>query len=261
MMTRLQRWTYSVLLLICAILALVPFEGEIGKQLTDMLTVTLSVYAVARGINAIISTAQGTELSIEPAGVGVTFTPGEILDPLNDLIEQVSTVLLIASASIGIQKIVLGISDIQTFRWILTGLSLIGIISFAVKNIPESVQKFLIKVVLILTILRCVVPVMTVFSNHVQNWLETDRQKAVTVLMDTQNNIETLNKTDNKERNFWGKIKESLDIDASLNAIKHKAEQAIEASIYLLSEFVLVFILMPITLFFVSIYAIRRLFN
>lgn len=100
---------------------------------------------------------------------------------------------------------------------------------------------------------------MTVFSNQVQNWLEYDRQQAIAVLVDTQDNIELLNQTDDEERSFWVKIKESLDIDSNLNAIKHKAEQAIEASIYLVSEFVLVFILMPIMLFFVSIFAIRRL--
>lgn len=38
--------------------------------------------------------AQGTELSIEPMGVGVILTLGELLDPLNDLIEQFSNVLL-----------------------------------------------------------------------------------------------------------------------------------------------------------------------
>lgn len=42
-MTRLQRWIYSVLLLICMLLALLPFEGAIGQQLTDMLVVTLAV--------------------------------------------------------------------------------------------------------------------------------------------------------------------------------------------------------------------------
>jgi hypothetical protein len=71
-----------------------PLESNIGQQLTNMLTVTLSVYAVLRGLNAVISMAQGTELAIKPMGVGVTLTPGELLDPLNDMIEQVSSVLL-----------------------------------------------------------------------------------------------------------------------------------------------------------------------
>lgn len=97
---------------------------------------------MARGLNAVVSVAQGTELSIEPVGVGVTLAPGEILDPLNDLIEQVSTVLLIASASIGIQKIVVGIGDIETFRWILAGLSLIGLILLLLEIFLRMLRSF-----------------------------------------------------------------------------------------------------------------------
>jgi hypothetical protein len=83
-----------LLMLLCLILALIPFESNAGAQLGHMLRITLTVYAIARGLNAVISAAQGTELSIEPMGVGLTLTPGEILDPLNDLIEQFSSVLL-----------------------------------------------------------------------------------------------------------------------------------------------------------------------
>jgi hypothetical protein len=82
--------------LVCLFIACLPLEQAFTDQLTQMLKVTLTVYALARGLNAVISVAQGTEMSIEPMGVGLTLTPGEILDPLNDLIEQVSSVLLIA---------------------------------------------------------------------------------------------------------------------------------------------------------------------
>ena len=116
-MTQTQRIWYLVLLVVCSIVLWMPLASNIGQQLTSMLTVTLSVYAVLRGLNAVISMAQGTELAIEPMGVGVTLTPGELLDPLNDMIEQVSSVLLVASASIGIQKIILDLSDIELFRW------------------------------------------------------------------------------------------------------------------------------------------------
>ncbi|HEC72775.1 MAG TPA: hypothetical protein ENI26_00190, partial [Methylophaga aminisulfidivorans] len=90
-----------------------------------MLLITLSVFALARGLNGVISVAQGTELSVEPMGVGVTLTPGQILDPLNDMVEQFSTVLLIASASLGIQKIVLFLGDNLIIKLTLSMLILI----------------------------------------------------------------------------------------------------------------------------------------
>ena len=71
------------------------------------LTRALSAFAVARGINGLISVAQSAEVSVEPVGVGVSLSPGEILDPVNDLVEQFSTLMLAASASLGLQKLLI----------------------------------------------------------------------------------------------------------------------------------------------------------
>jgi len=258
-MTKLHRYTFIGLLLLCILLALVPFEDKINSQLTHMLTVTLSVYAVARGLNAVVSMAQGTELSIEPLGVGVTLAPGEILDPLNDLIEQVSTVLLIASASIGMQKIVVAMGDINTFRWIIVALSLLGLASLFIKIPPKKVQSVLIKVVLFATLLRCIVPIMVLVSNHTQQWLSYDREQAITVLVNTQQEVKVLNQSNSEDQSWYEGVKNSLDIDARLEVVKQQAEQAIEAAIYILSEFILVFVLLPIALGFIVLFVMRKL--
>ncbi|MBL1321879.1 MAG: hypothetical protein COA63_012585 [Methylophaga sp.] len=258
-MTKLHRYTFIGLLLICIVLALVPFEDKINTQLTHMLTVTLAVYAVARGLNAVVSMAQGTELSIEPLGVGVTLAPGEILDPLNDLIEQVSTVLLVASASIGVQKIVVAMGDIDTFRWIIVALSLVSMTTLFIKRIPSKARNILIKIVLIATLLRCVVPIMVLVTNYTQEWLSYDREQAITVLVNTQQEVTVLNQSNSENQSWFEGVKNSLDIDARLEAVKQQAEQAIEASIYILSEFVLVFVLLPILLGFVLLFVMRKL--
>lgn len=69
----------------------------------------LLVFAVSRGLNGVISVAQGTELAVEPAGIGMNFKPGEILDPVNDLVERFSWVMLASSASFGIQRVLLDV--------------------------------------------------------------------------------------------------------------------------------------------------------
>ena len=56
----------------------------------------LATYAIARGLNGVISVAQGTEIAIQPVGVGLTISAGEILDPLNDLVEHFSWLVLVA---------------------------------------------------------------------------------------------------------------------------------------------------------------------
>ena len=67
----------------------------------------LITFALARTLNGVISAVQGTELALQPAGVGLTLTPGEILDPVNDLVERFSWILLGATISLGIQQVLL----------------------------------------------------------------------------------------------------------------------------------------------------------
>ncbi len=63
----------------------------------------LVTFALTRTLNGVISVAQGTQLAFEPAGVGVVISAGEILDPLNDLVEQFSWLTLLAATSLGVQ--------------------------------------------------------------------------------------------------------------------------------------------------------------
>ena len=77
----------------------------------------LVTFAIARALNGVISVAQGTEVAVEPGGVGVNFTVGQILDPINDLVEQFSSVMLVATSSLGLQNILLN----MTGWWGVTG--------------------------------------------------------------------------------------------------------------------------------------------
>ena len=73
----------SVLLIVLAFTRVL--DGIGSERAEEALQRALATYAIARALNGVISVAQGTELAIEPAGIGVVLTPGEILDPVNDL--------------------------------------------------------------------------------------------------------------------------------------------------------------------------------
>lgn len=60
----------------------------------------LAAFAVARGLNAVISVIQETQVGFS-LGVNITAEPGQALDPLNDLIERFSLVALSAAAVLG----------------------------------------------------------------------------------------------------------------------------------------------------------------
>jgi hypothetical protein len=257
-----KRMLHMGLLVVCALLLFVPLQENIGAQLANMLAVTLSVYALLRGLNAVISTAQGTEVSIEPMGVGMTLTPGEFLDPLNDLIEQVSTVLLLASASIGIQKIILSLTDIAIIRWGALALVVVMTTLIASKRISPERQQTMLKLIVFVTILRLVVPAMVITSGLMQSWLETDRQESVTVLISTEKDIQELNNTTSeKEEDGWfANIASKFDMSELFNSIEEKADNAVSAAVYLLAEFVLVFIFIPVMFLFFAYRLLTRQF-
>ncbi|MDW7646378.1 MAG: hypothetical protein SCI25_15220 [Desulfuromonadales bacterium] len=78
-------------------------------------------YVIARAINAVISVVQESELMVQPAGVGVTLALGQALDPLNDLVERFSWVMLACLASLGIQKVLVEISPWLSIQVLLVG--------------------------------------------------------------------------------------------------------------------------------------------
>lgn len=245
-MTLRHKLTFSSLL-VCLILACIPMQQEIGAQLAQMLKVTLSVFALARGLNAVISVAQGTEMSIEPMGVGLTLTPGEILDPLNDLIEQFSTVLLIASASLGVQKIVLLLGDHWAIRISLALLAVVAIVMLFAPRPGRDTKQWLFRLVIMLTVLRLLVPMLALVSSQTQQWLQTERQQAIETLQSTQHSVDTLNSQYSEESQGWfSDLRSRLDIQARLDSVKAKAEQGVEAAVYLLAEFVLIMVLLPL---------------
>ncbi len=92
-------------------------------QIDASLKRALAAFAIARGIDAVISAAQGTELALQPAGVGLTLSPGELLDPVNDLVERFSAIMLMASASLGLQKLLLNVSG-WTPLWVVLSLAI-----------------------------------------------------------------------------------------------------------------------------------------
>lgn len=112
----------AIILLALAAAALLPQPERLADdRLQAALGRALTAFALARTLDGVISVAQGTEVAIEPVGVGVTLAPGQVLDPVNDLVEQFSSLLLLASASLGVQTLLLGIGAWLPLKAITAG--------------------------------------------------------------------------------------------------------------------------------------------
>ncbi|MDH4041054.1 MAG: hypothetical protein OEV88_10410 [Gammaproteobacteria bacterium] len=121
--TFLKSW-HLLLLVITGVLTALAWSGRfdtLSANYIDQALVNAGViYATARGINALVSMLQGTELDV----VMLTFSIGELLDPVNDLIERFSGIMLIALGSLAMQKILLGMVSHRIFNMLLTMLAL-----------------------------------------------------------------------------------------------------------------------------------------
>ncbi|XPV54723.1 MAG: hypothetical protein ACNI3H_07375 [Halarcobacter ebronensis] len=85
----------------------------------DSFSQAIIVFGSAKALNAVISLAQGTELSLPFFVVAI----GEVLDPVNDLVEQFSLVMLASMTSLGIQKIFLNFVTNEIYNYLLTCIS------------------------------------------------------------------------------------------------------------------------------------------
>lgn len=98
----------AVLLALAALAWLKPLDQLAERYAEAGLKRAVASFATARALNAVISVVQGTEVSGSLV-VGITLTPGQVLDPLNQLVEQFSTLMLAASVAFGMQLLLMKI--------------------------------------------------------------------------------------------------------------------------------------------------------
>lgn len=99
--------------------ALMALDRQAEAHVDTALRRALTTFALARATNAVISVLQGTEIQLAPAGLGVNLTPGEVLDPVNDLIERFSWVMLVSSTALGLQKFLIKFGEWVSIKLVL----------------------------------------------------------------------------------------------------------------------------------------------
>lgn len=121
----------------------------------------LVTYGVARTLNGVISVAQGTELAFEPAGIGVTLTPGQILDPVNDLIERFSWIVLISGTSLGVQRVLLEATTAPALTAALAGVLALAVLLTWWPAAPAA-SAVVRRIAVLLVLARFAVPLLAV---------------------------------------------------------------------------------------------------
>lgn len=224
---------------------LAPLESTANEQVDAGFKRALASFAIARGLNAAISVVQGTELAVQPLGIGVKLSLGQILRPLNDMVEQFAHLMLVASIAFGIEKILLSIGAHWLISLLLT-VAAIGWASFYLFRLSSSAWLTRILVVLLMT--RFAIPIVVIGSDWVfQKFLADDYTKSHQVMEGTAKQLTNLNPTGTKDDRFWKKGTEMYEeLKSRLANLKRAAEQSTEHIIKVMVVFVLQTLVLPI---------------
>ncbi len=261
-----------VAVLLSVVLALIPATDEVGQSHVDTAFKRALVgYALARGLNGAISVAQGTEVAIQPAGVGVNFTPGQILDPVNDLVERFSWIMMLASSSLGIQKVLLSMSAWNGLLIVVALSGLLFLLSI-VWNRLSGVRWVLQRLFLFVLLLRFMMPAISIANDWVyRTFLEGDYLAASASLEQAQLAIgeindevlaEHRNETPTlleRARVIYDQAIANVDIDRRLQEYRQAAETISENTIRLVVVFLMQTLVFPLLFMFIVWGIIRRL--
>jgi len=226
-------------------------------------------FGLARTLNGAISVAQGTEIALQPAGVGVTLTAGEVLDPLNDLVERFS--ILALTATISLQGQIL-LTELLSTSWInLLLTACVGMYLLTALLPPlRRFEKVAARITSLVMFTRLIFVVVMFTANWLGNLTLTERHTdAVAELTQTREEISAINNeaeaptaTDessvlDRVTGFFAEQREALDIGNRLQALLDRAEQAVSHLITLSVLFLLQYVALPIGAFWLASFCVR----
>ena len=227
-------------------------------------------YATCRVINASVSIIEESSLHLQPAGVGVSLAVGQALDPLDDLTERVSDVLVTAVISLGVQKLAyeIGISLAPPALAVL--LLLLSLLIWFGGERVSLAQNTLIRFALLLFAARFCLPISSLVNDVVNQHFFNDR-------------IEQVGRNLNASSAGFGKLKDfklpdggilgaasflqqkSSDLREALSEVSENigglTENLLQLAFLYLGIFLIQVIILPLAAFFVLAKTANALFG
>ena len=216
-------------------------------------------YASARGVNALVSVLQSTEVE---AGffVSGSMTIGEVLDPLNDMIERFSAVMTWVLASLAAQKLLLLLASHVLFLYLV---AVLGVVSLLLIYFGRSgAQSLVFRCFLVVVFVRFSLGLVVVLNSAADGlFLEQQLRENDQEMAQLQSNILRIDTTADADSadirdavmDFWSAL--------SLDELNQKISRGIENFINLVAIYLLKTILFPLGFFYMAIFVIRCLWQ
>jgi hypothetical protein len=245
---------FALVIALAAILALAwlgPLDRMSHDYVDKGLQRAMVTFAAARTANAVISVVQSTTLS----GVVVSASPGQALDPLNDVVEDFSNLMLAACVSLGAQKLLISIGALHAISALLT-LALLGWIAFSIRG--QAPPPWLTRALVLLLFVRFAVPIAAVGSESAFRFAMSGQyQEAQSqVELALQPPAATAAATD-PNASLFDRFREWLaakgaDLKDKVTAIKARMEEGIRHMVTLMAIFIVQTAVLPLLFLWLS---------
>lgn len=235
-------------------------DDYVDDYTTDSLTNAALTYATARGVNALVSMLQSSEVEAGVGFVSGSMTIGEVLDPLNDMIERFSTVMTWALASLAAQKMLLLLASHQLFLYLVAVLGICTLLFIYFGRPPA--QTLLFRCFLVVVFVRFSLG-LAVALNSGADYIFLDQQiqendQKVEQFQSTILRIDTSETADSDDLRdsvveFWSSL--------SLDELNAKISRGIEYFINLVALYLLKTVVFPLGFFYLAWFVVRQLWS
>ena len=268
--------TVLITIILVTILSFLPtIDTHALKLLDASIERSFIAFGLAKALNGIVSLLQGTQLTLTPAGVGINLTVGEILDPFNDMVERFSWVMLLATISLGIQKLFLIIGSKLFFKIAIALCALITVMLLWFGNLRFiKGAQLAFKIFLLLIFIRFFA-VIAIYSStfSYDALLAQEYTKATKTVSSTKEYLHSFQQTNRtqvaKEEHSlsdyfsskYNQLKESFDIEEKFMKLQDNIEKAYSSIINLITIFLVQTILFPLLFLWLLLVSFKQIFK
>ncbi|MDX9960926.1 MAG: hypothetical protein RBS32_05615 [Aliarcobacter sp.] len=267
----IKNWN-KLLLVIFTLLALClalsfTIDDNAKKLVDESFKQSVIVFGSAKALNAVISLAQGTQINLP----FVTVAVGEILDPINDLVEQFSLVMLASMVSLGIQKILLNFVTTDIYNYLLfTSIIIFNFWLFKRFTNDEKIRNLFFKITFILLFLRFAIPMMAYVNEVSYNYFVKPQYNIEELnkdILEVKDNVSKINQetiTQKQDSSFFNKVMEKFDssyYEKKVNEYKDAVDNSSQYIIDLIIVFIFQTIFLPIIFLFLLYSFVKSIFN
>jgi hypothetical protein len=240
-------------LVLALLLAFVWFRplDTVAEQYTESgLKRAVATFAAARAMNGAISVLQSASINFQ-MGAGGTLQLGAVLDPLDDLVEQFSALMLAATLSFATQRLLIEGSGAWPVSVLLTVLFL-GWGAFHLKN--RAPPGWLPRTALGLLCLRLAVPAVALGSEETYRLLLAGEYQASQAQIGSTEGLDVEARVGEglveAAKRWWA---QSKDIGKKFDALKARVDVWVDHIVRLAAVFIVQTVILPLLFLWVML--------